>query len=132
MKIRTIISIALRLLAAALMLQTLYFKFTAQPESVYIFSEVGMEPWGRIGTGVAELVASILLLVPRTIALGALMATGIMSGAIVTHVFVLGIEVQGDGGLLFSYAVTILIASLILLVMYKHQLETLKTSLFAR
>jgi uncharacterized membrane protein YphA (DoxX/SURF4 family) len=130
MKIKTTISIALRLIAAILMLQTLYFKFTAQPESVYIFSQVGMEPWGRIGTGVAELVASILLLLPMTIALGALMAAGIMSGAIASHALLLGIEVQGDGGLLFAYATVILIASLILLSMHRHQLSALKARLF--
>ncbi|HEU5291690.1 MAG TPA: DoxX family protein [Cyclobacteriaceae bacterium] len=129
MKIKTIVSIALRLVASLLMLQTLYFKFTAQPESVYIFSEVGIEPWGRIGTGIAELVAAVLLLAPPTIALGALFAIGIMTGAIATHVFVLGIEVQGDGGQLFAYAFIILVASVILLTMYKQQLLNLKTRL---
>lgn len=128
----TIISIALRLIAAILMLQTLYFKFTAQPESVYIFSQVGAEPWGRIATGVAELIASILLLLPATVALGALMATCIMAGAIATHAFVLGIEVQGDDGLLFAYATIIFLASMLLLVMHRHQLSVLKAKLFPK
>ncbi len=126
------ISIALRLVAAIIMLQTLYFKFTAQPESVFIFSQVGMEPWGRIGTGLAELVASILLLIPATITLGALLATGIMLGAVVTHAFILGIDVQGDGGQLFAYAMIILIASLILLYIHKEQLTAFKSRLFAK
>jgi len=114
------ISIILRLVAAFIMLQTLYFKFTAQPESVYIFSQVGIEPWGRIGTGVAELVASILLFIPRTVLLGALMAIGIMLGAIATHLFILGIQVQGDGGQLFAYALTVLISSTIVFFIHRR------------
>jgi uncharacterized membrane protein YphA (DoxX/SURF4 family) len=104
------------------MLQTLFFKFTASPESVYIFSAVGMEPWGRIVTGVMELIASILILIPRTTGWGALLATGLMSGAIFFHFTKLGIEVQGDGGLLFIYASLVLVSSLILVVVYRHQI----------
>jgi len=118
---RKVISIVLRLVAAFIMLQTLYFKFTAQPESVYIFSTIGVEPWGRIGTGIAELVASILLLIPRTMVLGAVMAIGIMLGAIATHLFILGIQVQGDGGQLFAYALTVLTASIALLILRKTE-----------
>ena len=96
-----------RLIAAIIMLQTLYFKFTAAPESVYIFSTVGMEPWGRIGVGVVEAVASALLLVSATAWLGAGLALGLMAGAIGMHVTVLGIEVQGDGGYLFFLALAV-------------------------
>jgi uncharacterized membrane protein YphA (DoxX/SURF4 family) len=85
------------------MLQTLYFKFTAQEESVRLFTELGMEPWGRIGTGVMELIASILILVPATTAIGALLGLGLMSGAIYFHLSSLGIKFGGDY-LLFSYA----------------------------
>lgn len=123
---KKIISIILRLIAAFIMVQTLYFKFTAQPESIYIFTQVGIEPWGRIGTGVAELIASILLLIPRTIALGALMGIGIMLGAIATHLLILGIQVQGDGGQLFAYAMIVLIASSILLVLHFDQVLSYK------
>lgn len=130
MKIKTIASIALRLIAAGILLQTLYFKFTAQPESIYIFSKVGIEPWGRIGTGIAELIASVLLLIPSTIVVGAILAAGIMAGAIFTHVFILGISVQDDGGLLFAYAVITFAASLILLLMYKSRLAQLTAALF--
>lgn len=115
---KKIISIVLRLVAAAIMLQTLYFKFTGAPESIYIFSQVGIEPWGRIGTGVAELVASILILIPRTVVYGALMAIGIMVGAIFTHLFILGIQVQGDHGQLFAYALIVLVSSIILLTIH--------------
>lgn len=104
----------LRGVAALIMLQTLFFKFTAAPESVYIFSTLGIEPWGRIGTGIMELIASVLILIPRTTVLGALLAIGIMSGAILSHLFFLGIAVQGDGGQLFLYALIVLICAAIL------------------
>ena len=129
MNAKNILSIILRLVAAFIMVQTLYFKFTGQPESIYIFSQVGIEPWGRIGTGVAELIASILLLVPATIVLGALMAIGIMLGAVATHLFILGIEVQGDGGQLFIYALIVLIASIALVAMHYQQLLEYKARL---
>ena len=132
MKPKNVISLLLRLVAAAIMLQTLYFKFTAQPESVYIFSKVGMEPWGRIGTGVAELVSSILLLVPRTMVLGALMAVGIMVGAVVTHLLFLGIEVQGDGGQLFIYALVVLSCSVGILFLHSDQLTVYKNVLLRK
>lgn len=129
MKANTILSLILRLVAAFIMLQTLYFKFTAQPESVYIFTEVGIEPWGRIGTGVAELIASILLLIPTTIVIGSLMAAGIMLGALATHLFILGFEVQGDGGQLVIYAAIVLVASVALLFIHSQQLMFYKTKL---
>lgn len=102
----------LQLTAAVILLQTLYFKFTGAEESVYIFTTVGAEPWGRIGSGVLELIAAALLLVPATAPLGAIVAAGLMAGAIASHLTVLGIEVRGDGGLLFALALTVLTASL--------------------
>src|SRR6266487_4655330 len=98
----TVLSWLLRIAAAIILLQTLFFKFTAAPESVYIFTKVGAEPWGRIGSGIIELFAAVLLLIPRTVWAGALLALGVMLGAIVSHLTVLGIEVQGDKGLLFA------------------------------
>jgi len=129
MKTKTILSGLLRLVAAVILLQTLYFKFTGQPESIYIFSKVGMEPWGRIGSGVAELLASILLLVPATIAIGAFLAAGIMVGALAAHLFILGIEVRGDGGQLFGYALVVLIASIVLMFLHFQQLISFKKRL---
>jgi len=108
---KTIASWVLRLIAALIMLQTLFFKFTAAPESVYIFSMLGVEPWGRIRTGVMELIASVLILVPRTTVYGALLAMGIMGGALLTHFFFLGISVQGDGGQLFIYGLVVFICA---------------------
>jgi hypothetical protein len=107
---QAVVSWVFQLVGAAILLQTLYFKFTGADESVYIFTTVGAEPWGRIGSGVLELIAAVLLLVPSTAALGALMAAGLMAGAIMSHLTILGIEVQGDGGLLFGLAVTVFVA----------------------
>jgi hypothetical protein len=107
----SVLSWAVRVLAAAILLQTLFFKFTGAPESIHIFSQLGAEPWGRYGSGVVELVASILLLVPRTSGLGALLALGVMAGALGSHLTVLGIEVQGDGGTLFVLAVVVALCS---------------------
>ena len=115
----------LRLVAAVIMLQTLFFKFSASPESVYIFSKLGIEPWGRIGSGVAELIASILILILRTTVYGAVLAIGIMSGAIVSHLTVLGFVVMNDGGQLFIYALLVFTASLILIIRHRRQLFAL-------
>lgn len=108
----------LRLIAAAIMLQTLYFKFSGSEESVYIFSTIGMEPWGRIGTGCFELIASILLLINRTVFYGALLAIALMSGAIFFHLTSLGFIVKDDGGLLFTYACIVWICSAVLALIY--------------
>jgi hypothetical protein len=126
MKTKQISSLILRGVAALIMLQTLYFKFTAHPESVYIFTQVGMEPWGRIGTGVAELVASVLLLWPRTIVVGSLLAAAIMIGALASHLFILGFDVRGDGGQLAIYATIVLVASVALLLLHREQLVQYK------
>jgi uncharacterized membrane protein YphA (DoxX/SURF4 family) len=121
---------ALRLLAAIILLQTLFFKFTAAEESVYIFTQIGMEPWGRIGIGIMELIAALLILYPKTTALGAIMAIGLMAGAIFFHLTKLGIVVKNDGGQLFVYAVLVLLASAALLVIYRQSvLKTVKSVL---
>jgi hypothetical protein len=111
-----------QLAAAAILGQTLFFKFTAAEESVYIFSRLGMEPWGRIGTGVFELIAAALLLIPSLSGLGALLAMGLMSGAIFFHLTKLGIEVQGDAGLLFALAVIVFLAAAVVAVLRRHQI----------
>lgn len=121
MKSRQIFLWVIRILAALIMLQSLFFKFSASEESVYIFTTVGMEPWGRIATGTAELIAAILLLWPKTTVWGAVLAAGVMSGAIFFHLTSLGIVVKEDGGQLFIYALIVFIASLILIWHYKEQ-----------
>jgi len=121
-KAQTYVSWTLQLVAAGILLQTLFFKFTAAEESVYIFTTLGLEPWGRIGSGVAELLAAILLLIPAVAPAGAILAMGIMAGALMSHLTVLGIEVKGDGGLLFALAIIVFVASAAVLLIRREQL----------
>src|SRR5712691_11166040 len=118
----TVLSWVLRITAAIILLQTLFFKFTAAPESVYIFTKVGAEPWGRIGSGVVELIAAILILTPRFTWLGSLLAMGVMAGAILSHLTVLGIEVQGDKGLLFALALIVFVCSTVNLLLHRAEI----------
>ena len=120
--LKTIGICVLKLLAAAIMLQTLFYKFSASPESVYIFSTIGMEPWGRIGTGIMELIASILILIPQTTSIGAVLGIGLMSGAIFFHLTKLGLVVQNDGGQLFVYALLVLISCIALVIIYRRDI----------
>lgn len=121
MKTQTILYWIARLVSAIIMAQTLFFKFSGAEESVEIFTKMGIEPWGRIGTGVVELVASVLLLITSTARWGALLACGLMAGAIGSHVFVLGIEVRGDGGYLFMLACAVLVSSLYVVWVNKNE-----------
>jgi len=114
-----------RIIAALVLLQTLFFKFTGAPESVYIFEKVGMEPWGRYGSGMAELIAAILLLMPRYCWAGALLAMGVMTGAIGSHLTVLGIVVQNDGGLLFGLALVVFLCSVCVVFWHRFQVPVL-------
>ena len=126
----SVLSWILRIAASVILLQTLFFKFTAAPESVYIFSKLGMEPWGRIGSGIMELIASILILIPRTTAVGAMLGLSVMSGALFFHLTKLGIVVPNsdgttDGGLLFVYALVVFISCLVLAIIYRKQIFAL-------
>jgi putative oxidoreductase len=114
-----------RLVIAIILLQTLFFKFTGAPESVFIFKTVGQEPWGRYGSGVVELIASVLLFFPRTVAIGAGLALGTMSGAIFFHLTKLGIAVQGDGGLLFALALVVFVAAAFVLWLHRRALPVI-------
>lgn len=115
----------LEFLAAIIMLQTLYFKFTAHPDSVFIFTQLGLEPMGRIGVGIGELIASLLIFIPRTTWFGSLMGLGLMSGAIGAHLFKLGIEVNEDNGSLFLMAVSVFVCCAILLWMTRKEIPYL-------
>lgn len=117
-KILPIVSWVSALVATVIMLQTLFFKFSAAEESVYIFTKMGIEPWGRIGSGIAELIASLLIIWPATRWLGAVLGMGVMAGAISSHLTVLGIEVKGDGGLLFFYAVLVFVSCGVCLIIH--------------
>ena len=121
----------LRIVPAVILLQTLFFKFTAADESVYIFSKLGIEPWGRIGSGMVELLAAVLILIPATTGIGALIGLGVISGALVSHLTVLGIEVQDDHGQLFIYALIVFISCIFLVAFEKNQLIFLFKSLRA-
>ena len=115
----------IRLVVAVILVQTLYFKFTASEESVYIFSALGIEPYGRIGTGIAELITAILILIPRTSLLAAIMGCSVMIGAIFTHILILGIEVKNDGGTLFILALITFLCCVTLVVKDKTKLMNL-------
>ena len=124
-KTGTVVSWAIQALVAVILLQTLYFKFTGAEESVYIFTRVGAEPWGRLGTGVLELIAAVMLLTPALVPYGAILTTGLMAGAILSHLTILGIEVKGDGGLLFSLALTCFAGSLVVLALRRASIPVL-------
>lgn len=121
MKMQIILFWIARLVAAIILLQTLFFKFTGAPESVELFTKLGVEPWGRIGTGVLELIASVLILIPATVWLGAVLSIGLMLGAIASHILIIGV-VRDDGGQLFLYAIVVLVFALISFWMSKSQI----------
>jgi uncharacterized membrane protein YphA (DoxX/SURF4 family) len=116
-KALVVVSWVFQVVAALILLQTLFFKFTGAEESKYIFTVMGMEPWGRYASGVAELIAAVLLLIPATAPIGAAMAMGVMVGAIGSHLTKLGIVVKDDGGLLFALTVTVFLTSAVVLVL---------------
>jgi hypothetical protein len=111
-----------QLLVAGILLQTLFFKFSGADESVYIFTQLGAEPWGRIGSGILELAAALLLLTPAGAPYGAILTLGLMSGAIMSHLTVLGIEVRGDGGLLFALALLSFAGAAVVLLLRRSQI----------
>lgn len=112
----------LRIIVAGILIQTLRFKFTGHPDSIYIFKTVGLEPYGRIGIGALELLAGILLLIPKTIWIGAILTLGLLSGAIIMHLTSLGIIINNDNGILFYTALITFILALIILYTYRRDL----------
>lgn len=122
-------TIILSLVIAIIYLQTLYFKFSAHPDSVYIFSKLNLEPYGRIGIGILELITAILIVTPKTRIIGAILSLGVISGAIASHLGPLGIEVLGDGGKVFYLAVVVFVCSALLLWIQKEELKHLFTTL---
>ena len=121
----TIFTWIVKLIVVIILAQTLYFKFTGAEESIYIFTKLGIEPFGRIGSGIVELFASILILIPRTTFLGALLGAGTMLGAIFSHLFVLGIDVKNDGGELFILAIITLLCCAILIIQNRKKIPDL-------
>lgn len=121
-KALVVVSWVCQVVAAVILLQTLFFKFTGAEESKYIFTVMGMEPWGRYASGAGELIAAVLLLIPATAPIGAGLAMGVMVGAIGSHLTKLGIVVKDDGGLLFGLAVTVFVTSMVVLVLRRGAL----------
>lgn len=124
----------LRIVVAVILLQTLFFKFSGAKESVYIFSTLGAEPWGRVGSGVVELIASVLILMPRTVVLGAILSLGTISGALFAHVTKLGIALPavGDRGELFALALVVFVLSFVILLLHRNQIPIFGPLLFAQ
>ena len=122
--LKTTIGWLLRIVAAIILLQTLFFKFTGAEESVYIFTALGIEPWGRFVTGSFELIASILILYPLSTGMGALLGMCLMLGAIFSHITVLGLVVKDDGGQLFIYACIVLFCCSVLVFQNRESLIT--------
>ncbi len=122
-----ILSWIFRIVIAIILLQTLFFKFTGAEESKYIFTTLmgDNEAVGRIGSGVVELIAVILLFIPATTWLGAFLALGTISGAIFSHLTKLGIVVKDDGGLLFGLAIVVFVSSLALLFIHRTEIPFL-------
>jgi putative oxidoreductase len=127
---KLIVSWILQVVVAGILFQTLFFKFSGAEESKYIFATLGMEPWGRYASGLAELIAVVLLLTPRTVTAGALLALGVITGAIGSHLTKLGIEVQGDGGLLFALACVVFAGSVVILFLRRVQIPFVGPRLF--
>ena len=134
-KTTNIASWILQIIVAAILFQTLFFKFTGAQESVYIFTKLGAEPWGRIGSGIVELITVVLLLVPSTVTIGAILSMGVASGAIMSHLTKLGIAVVNsdgttDGGLLFGLAVAVFVLSAAILIVRRSQIPIIGSKLF--
>jgi uncharacterized membrane protein YphA (DoxX/SURF4 family) len=129
---QSVASWVLQVAVAGILFQTLFFKFTGAEESKYIFGRLGLEPWGRVGSGVVELVAVVLLLHPRVAVIGAAVALGVISGAIASHLTRLGIVVKDDGGLLFGLAVAVFVGSVAILVIRRGQIPVIGPRLVGR
>jgi putative oxidoreductase len=117
-----------RVVVALILFQTLFFKFMGAEESKYIFTTVmgaEYEAIGRIGSGIVELIAAILLLVPSTASIGAVLALGTITGAIFSHLTKLGIVVKDDGGLLFILAVIVFLLSGVTLLLHRKDLPVI-------
>ncbi|MEM7573425.1 MAG: DoxX family protein [Bacteroidota bacterium] len=114
-----------RFIAAAILIQMLFYKLGAHPDSILLFSRLGLEPVGRVGVGIVELIVTILLLVPETLKYGIVLGLGIMVGAVGSHLFVLGIEFNNDGGRLFFLALVTTVSLLVLAYRHRSNLKSL-------
>ncbi len=118
----------LRILAAAILLPVGYQKLMGDEMSIMLFDTLGMEPHGRVIIGVVEIIAALLLLSPLA-ASGALLAVGVMLGAIIAHVTVLGVEVGGDGGRLLVMLSIVFASTTTVLVALRRELPVIGSTL---
>ena len=128
MKKTSLLSFVIRIAISLIYLQTLYFKFTAHPDSVYIFSKLGLEPYGRIGIGMLELIVAILLVLNKTKLLSIIVSLGIITGAIASHLLVIGITIKEDHGGLFTLAIIIFTLNIVLIYLHKTDFSKILNS----
>ncbi len=112
--------------------QTLFFKFSGAVESIYIFSVLGVEPWGRLALGVLELLSLVFLWIPKTTLYALILILGMMSGAIASHLFILGIEIMGDKGELFILGVVTWLCTAVLLFIKREEIKLLSMKFVTR
>lgn len=127
-----IFSVLLKLLISLIVGQTLFFKFSGAEESIYIFSTLKVEPWGRIALGTLELLSIILLWISRTTVYALILIFVMMCGAVASHLFILGIDIMGDGGELFILGMVTLLTSAVLLFTKREEIKTLGMKFIAR
>lgn len=107
------------------------YKLTGHPGSVWLFQTLadwlfigGYEKPFRLSVAIAEIVASVLVVIPRTRIWGAALSFGIISGAIFFHVFSpVGIDPFDDGAQLFKEAVAVWFASAFILVVMRNEVR---------
>lgn len=122
------ISLILKITIAVIMIQSLFFKFSGAQESIDLFTKLAgkREAFFRIGIGILELITSIILFVPQKTWLGASLSLGIMSGAVLSHLTILGVAHHNDGGALFFCALLALVSSSILLYLHRKEVTLLQ------
>jgi putative oxidoreductase len=107
---RTGLSWLAQLVAAAILGMAGLSKLSSAPDSVALFTRLGVEPWGRYLLGAVELLTALLLLWPKSAVVGGVLGMVLMLGAIATHLFRIGITYGGDPSL-FLMATVVLLAS---------------------
>lgn len=122
------ISWVLRIITTYIIFQIVYFKLSGDPQCIFVFEKMEIEPHGRFITGLIELVVGIFLLVPNTKLLGILGAFGAASCCLTAHFTVLGIEINNDGGQLFSMTASVFVLSIILSIIHKDEIFLKKDS----
>ena len=121
---KKIISWILQLVVVVILGQTLFYKFTDAPETAELFAQLGMGAFGYKLIGLLELIACILLLIPASVATGALLGWGLMTGAIIAHVTEIGFE--GELGVLGAMAITAWLCCMVIMYLNRRSLPILR------